>query len=251
MSSLLRELIVAEVQLLHLEIFLQRDKCAETVRSSSQLQTDATPRLIRMKQRDTRHTEIFSAWEIISMVLCPKSNLCQAYNITVILFPKQQKQWDFVLCKLSSHSSCLACNTPCNSVLPVFTCTIGSWPRVLSDGQGFASGQLMVVSNQAEAFRQDLIKHLISTGELQNEMKLCFLCFLNHFCHPSVVLFLCYRVLRVCFWAGLTQLSWENVNIVYPALCPLSFSHFWSKHEALSGIMPRNHVGTAKWNHAR
>lgn len=47
---------------------------------------------VRMKERDTRHIEFFSAWDISSteiVALCPPK---RAYNITEIIFPKQQKQ---------------------------------------------------------------------------------------------------------------------------------------------------------------
>lgn len=61
----------------------------------------------------------------------------------------------------------------------------------------------------------------------------------------------CYTTLKVCFSARLMQLSWGNVNSVYPSLCPPSLPHFWIKQEALSRIMPGNHTGIATWNHAK
>lgn len=142
---------------------------------------------------------------------CPKTKLCQAYNITVIIL-KQQKQCDFGLCELPSHSSCLAGNTSCNSV-PAPVSLPPLYPdqeHFLISGQGLASGQLLVVPDDAKALRQELIREvncLIFTGDLKNDMKLNYLCFLKIFCHPDVVLLFCYTVLKVCFSARLAQLS--------------------------------------------
>lgn len=141
-----------------------------------------------------------------------QTKLCQAYNVAVIIFPKEQEQWDFVLCKLPSHSSCLACTTSCIAVpAPV------SLPPLHPDqehfpisGQGLASGQLLVVPKDAEALRQELtreVKHLLFTTELQNDSKLGYLCFFKFCCHPDVILLFCYTVLKVSFPARLTQLS--------------------------------------------
>lgn len=46
---------------------------------------------VRMKKRDIRHIEIFSAWDISSTEIVALCVLKRAYNITVIIFPKQQK----------------------------------------------------------------------------------------------------------------------------------------------------------------
>ena len=159
LSSLLMELTVAKIQLLHLVIALQRDKCADTMRSSSRLQPAATP---RPPHEDK--TEGYQAhWNLLCMgdhqhrdwgSACPKTKLCQACNITVIIFPKQQKRWDFVLCRLLSHSSHLACSTSCSSVpAPVSLPPLDpDQEHFLVSRQGLASAQLLMVLSDADGF---------------------------------------------------------------------------------------------------
>lgn len=130
-------------------------------------------------------------------------------------------------------------NTPCNSVpAPV------SLPPLYLDqehflipGQSLASGQLLVVPVMPlgqEITRE--VKRFLFTGKLQNYMKLGYLCFLKIFCHRDVILLFRYMVLKVCFSARLTHLSWENVNAVHPDLCPSSLSHFWSNKKHLAEL---------------
>lgn len=73
----------------------------------------------------------------------------------------------------------------------------------LVSDQGLASGQLLKVTNDREVKPANFYE---------------------------VVFF--YTVLKVCFSARHTQLSWKNVDALHPALCPLSLSYFWTKHLA-------------------
>lgn len=170
------------------------------MRSSSQLQPDAMPRPPQEDETEGYQTH----WNLQCMgdhqhgdcgTACPKTKLCQAYNITVIIL-KQQKQWDFGLCKLPSHSSRLACNTSCNSV-PAPVSLPPLYPdqeHFLISGQGLASGQLLVVPADAKALRQELIREvkcLFFTGDLKKWYEVGLLMLLENFLSPrccSVVL---------------------------------------------------------------
>lgn len=57
-----------------------------------------------------------------------------------------------------------------------------------------------MMPNDAEALIHEFtgeVKNLIFTGELQNDMKLGYFCFMKYFCQPDVVLLFCYTVLNV------------------------------------------------------
>lgn len=108
------------------------------MRSSSQLQPAA---MLRPPHED--ETEGYQThWHLQHMgvhqhgdgsTVYPETELCQAYNITASIFPRQQKQWGFVLCKLPLHGSCLVCSTSCSCSAPpsYFTLTTASQPRAL------------------------------------------------------------------------------------------------------------------------
>lgn len=95
------------------------------MRSSSQLQPAA---MLRPPHED--ETEGYQThWNLQHMgvrqhgdgsTVYPKAELCQACNITAIIFPRQQKQWGFVLCILPLNSSCLVCSTSCSCSCPQF-----------------------------------------------------------------------------------------------------------------------------------
>lgn len=138
LSSLLMELIVAEVQLLHLVIALQRDKYAETTRSSGQLQPAVLPRFPHKDETEGYQTQ----WNL--QCLGDISTEIAALHV-----PKQSfvrpitSQWLSSKNSRSNGTWCCA-NFPCIAHVwpqhilqfcscPCFTATIVPWPRALSD----------------------------------------------------------------------------------------------------------------------
>lgn len=152
----------------------------------------------------------------------PKTKLCQSYNVIAIIFPKQQKQWDFVLCKLLSHNLGLICNTSCSC--PLFHCQ--HWFLTKS-----------TFYYQLKAFPHGIFRWCQMVQKLGNknwEEKPRYL-FLLQNCKiflgwPTYVswkfgvtrIFFCcrYTVLRFYFSARLTKPFWENINSVHPSLYP-------------------------------
>lgn len=124
----------------------------------------------------------------------PETELCQAYNITASIFPRQQKQWGFVLCKLPLHSSCLVCSASCSCSAPPPPPYISLSPLHPNQEHFLLSVQsFMAASGGANGtLKQELRREvkLLFAEELQNVVKLGYLCVSKIWYHPDVLLLL-------------------------------------------------------------
>lgn len=121
-----------------------------------------------------------------------------------------------MLCKLLSYSSCLACNTSCNSVpVPVPLPPLSLDQEFLLQGSFWSYQMIKRLWDRNYPEKSSLSSKNIY-WRIANFYEVVF----------------SYTVLKICFSARHTQLSWKNVDAVNPALCPLSLSYFWTKHLA-------------------
>lgn len=176
-----------------------------------------------MKKRDIRHIEIFSTWDSSSTETVALRVPRWAYNITVTIFPKQQKQLDFVLCKLPHTAHVWSATHPAILFLSLFH----SHHCPLTKSSFWYEIKDLL---QDSFWRHQMMKRLWDRS-CPEKSRLSSKNIYWRIANFYEVVF-SYMVLKVCFSARHTQLSWKNVDAVHPALYPLSLSYFWTKHLA-------------------